>query len=109
MKSEKNNLGEFMQMEKIICDFCEVLTDDDKYMIFSEIKFIFEDSIFNQKNTFKEIFSIAVKHADKIPAVTVWGTNDSISWRRNQNPLLFSGGYQPKKAYYAVMEVAKSG
>ena len=62
-----------------------------------------------QASLFKEIFSIAVKHADKIPAVTVWGTNDSISWRRNQNPLLFKGGYQPKKAYYAVMEVAKSG
>ena len=62
-----------------------------------------------QASLYKEIFSIAVKHADKIPAVTVWGTNDSISWRRNQNPLLFSGGYQPKKAYYAVMEVAKSG
>ena len=62
-----------------------------------------------QASLFKEIFSIAVKHADKIPAVTVWGTNDSISWRRNQNPLLFKGGYQPKKAYYSVMEVAKSG
>ena len=62
-----------------------------------------------QDSLYKEIFSIAVKHADKIPAVTVWGTNDSISWRRNQNPLLFKGGYQPKKAYYAVMEVAKSG
>ena len=61
-----------------------------------------------QASLFKEIFSIAVKHADKIPAVTVWGTNDSISWRRNQNPLLFKGGYQPKKAYYSVMEVAKS-
>ena len=62
-----------------------------------------------QASLYKEIFSIAVKHADKIPAVTVWGTNDSISWRRNQNPLLFKGGYQPKKAYYSVMEVAKSG
>ena len=41
-----------------------------------------------QASLFKEIFSIAVKHADKIPAVTVWGTNDSISWRRNQNPLI---------------------
>lgn len=62
-----------------------------------------------QASLYKEIFSIAVKHADKIPAVTVWGTNDSISWRRNQNPLLFSGGYKPKKAYYSVMEVAKQG
>ena len=62
-KSEKNNLGEFMQIEKIICDFCQVLTDDDKYLIFSEIKFIFEDSIYNQKNTFKEIFDFIINYS----------------------------------------------
>ena len=57
---------------------------------------------------YKEIFQLAVNNADKISAVTLWGTNDSISWRSNRNPLLFSGGYNPKEAYYAVMEVAKS-
>ena len=59
-----------------------------------------------QASLFKEIFSIAVKHADKIPAVTVWGTHDSISWRSSQNPLLFGNNYTPKKAYYSVMQVA---
>lgn len=59
-----------------------------------------------QASLFKEIFSIAVKHADKIPAVTVWGTHDSISWRSSQNPLLFGANYSPKPAYYSVLEAA---
>ena len=59
-----------------------------------------------QAKLFKEIFSIAVKHADKIPAVTLWGTNDGVSWRGSQNPLLFGRGYTPKKAYYSVLEAA---
>ena len=61
-----------------------------------------------QARLYKEIFQLAVNNADKITAVTLWGTNDSISWRSNRNPLLFSAGYAPKEAYYAVVEVAKS-
>ena len=64
-----------------------------------------EDS---QAKLYKEIFSLAYKNADKMSAVTVWGTQDSVSWRRQQNPLLFGNNYTPKKAYYAVMEVAGS-
>ena len=44
-----------------------------------------------QASLFKEVFSAAVKHADKIPAVTVWGTHDNISWRSSQSPLMFGG------------------
>ena len=61
-----------------------------------------------QASLYKEIISLAVKYADKIPAVTVWGTHDSISWRSSQNPLLFGANYSPKKAYEAVMQVAGS-
>ena len=63
----------------------------------------------SQASLYKEIFSLAVNNKNSITALTVWGTNDSVSWRRNQNPLLFSQGYQPKEAYYAVIEVAKGG
>ena len=60
----------------------------------------------NQAVLFKEIFSIAVRNAARIPALTVWGTHDSISWRREKNPLLFGANYSPKGAYYAVMDIA---
>ena len=60
-----------------------------------------------QAALYKEIFQLAVDNAEHITCLTVWGTNDSISWRSSQNPLLFSQGYNPKEAYYAVIEVAK--
>ncbi|MBQ5988786.1 MAG: endo-1,4-beta-xylanase, partial [Oscillospiraceae bacterium] len=62
----------------------------------------------SQAKLFADVFQMAVDHADQIPAVTVWGTNDSISWRRENNPLLFSQGYQPKKAYESVMAIDTS-
>ncbi|MBE6853758.1 MAG: glycoside hydrolase, partial [Ruminococcus sp.] len=58
-----------------------------------------------QAALFKDIFELAVKHADQIPALTVWGTHDSISWRSSQNPLLFGAGYTPKSAYTSVMSI----
>ena len=58
-----------------------------------------------QAQLFKEIFSIAIKHSNNISALTLWGTHDSISWRKNGNPLLFKEGYQPKEAYTAVMSL----
>jgi len=55
---------------------------------------------------FKDVFQMAVDNAASIPSFTVWGTNDSVSWRKNESPLLFSQGYQPKPDYDAVMQVA---
>ncbi|MBQ7002504.1 MAG: endo-1,4-beta-xylanase [Oscillospiraceae bacterium] len=59
-----------------------------------------------QAQLYKDIFQMAVDNKDSISCLTVWGTNDSISWRKDQNPLLFSQGYVAKPAYDAVMEVA---
>lgn len=59
-----------------------------------------------QANLYKAIFEMAIDNAAQMPAFTIWGTCDNYSWRSSQNPLLFSQGYQPKDAYYAVMELA---
>ena len=37
----------------------------------------------SQASLYKEIFQLAVNNKNYITALTVWGTNDSISWRRN--------------------------
>ena len=58
-----------------------------------------------QAQLFADVFQMAADHADQIPALTVWGTHDSISWRRDNTPLMFGANYTPKAAYNAVMAV----
>ena len=58
-----------------------------------------------QADLFKAVFEMAVDNYKQIPSFTVWGTHDSISWRKDQTPLLFGSGYTPKKAYDAVMSI----
>jgi endo-1,4-beta-xylanase len=37
-------------------------------------------------------------------ALTVWGTTDSASWRREYNPLPFDGAFKPKYAFYGLIQ-----
>ncbi|MFA9191627.1 endo-1,4-beta-xylanase [Flavobacterium sp. FZUC8N2.13] len=60
------------------------------------------------------IFKLFLKHKDKISRVTFWGVNDAQSWLNNfpiqgrtDYPLLFDRDFEPKKAYQAVIDVAK--
>jgi len=62
----------------------------------------------SQANLYEDIFKLAMQNADKIPAVTIWGTTDNVSWRSSQNPLLFSQGYKPKQAYDKIMALTST-
>ncbi len=53
------------------------------------------------------LFRAFVNHRKDIKLVTFWGVNDRDSWRRNGNPLLFDGNWQPKPAFDAVIKAAK--
>jgi len=54
-----------------------------------------------------------MKHHDVLERVTFWGIHDGYSWKNNwpirgrtNYPLLFDRNYQPKPAFYAVLETA---
>lgn len=59
----------------------------------------------DQAALYKELFDLYVEHADHISSVTLWGTSDGVSWRKenNQRPLLFDDSYSPKLSYFAVV------
>ena len=61
-----------------------------------------------------ELFDLMLKHADKIDRVTFWGVADGDSWLnfwpvrgRTNFPLLFDRDYQPKPAFFQVIEEAR--
>ncbi len=61
------------------------------------------------------LFAILVKHAATVDRVTFWGVTDKTSWLndwpvrgRTSYPLLFDRNYQPKPAFFAVLNTAGS-
>lgn len=66
-----------------------------------------------QARRYADLFRLFVKHSDVIESVTFWGVSDGASWLntwpvkgRTNYPLLFDRQLRPKKAWYAVMQVA---
>ena len=74
------------------------------------------DSVQTQLATdYEALFKLFLKHKDKISRVTFWGVNDGQSWLngwplpgRTNYPLLFDREYQPKPAYYKVIDAKKN-
>ncbi len=74
------------------------------------------DSVQNQlASDYEALFKLFLKHKDKISRVTFWGVNDGQSWLngwplpgRTNYPLLFDRSYQPKPAYYKVIDAKKN-
>ena len=56
-----------------------------------------------QAALYKEIVKLAMAHADQIPTLTVWGTMDHLSWRKEGSPLLFTNNYTTKPAYESIV------
>ena len=57
-------------------------------------------------NQYSNLFRVFLKHRDTVKLVTFWGVTDADSWRRNGNPLLFDGNWQPKPAFKVVIDQA---
>jgi endo-1,4-beta-xylanase len=67
-----------------------------------------------QGKRYGEFFKVFVKHRDKITSVLVWGIDDNNTWlkswpmKRFEAPLIFDEGQQPKPAFWAILEAAKT-
>ena len=62
---------------------------------------------------YEELFRLFIKHRDKIPRVSLWGTSDDETWKnyrpvvgRTNYPLIFNSKQQPKRAYFALHKLA---
>ncbi len=63
---------------------------------------------------YAEVFSIFLEYQDILDRVTFWGVHDGHSWKNNfpvrgrtDYPLLFDRQYQPKKAFYSIIDLVK--
>jgi endo-1,4-beta-xylanase len=65
-----------------------------------------EDAQQKLSNQYSNLFRVFLKHRDTVKLVTFWGVTDADSWRRNGNPLLFDGNWQPKPAFKVVIDQA---
>lgn len=61
---------------------------------------------------YEALFQLFLKHRDKIDRVTFWGVHDGQSWLNNwpvpgrtNYPLLFDRQYQPKPAFYSIVNL----
>ncbi|MBQ9807841.1 MAG: endo-1,4-beta-xylanase [Ruminococcus sp.] len=53
--------------------------------------------------TYYEGIVKAIRDCDAVTSLTFWGTNDTMSWRSGDKPLIFDGSYQPKQAYDKIV------
>ncbi len=59
-----------------------------------------------QAEVYAALFRAFLKHGKSVEMVTLWGSNDALSWRRQGRPLLFDGENKPKPAFDAVSRAA---
>ena len=70
-----------------------------------------ESDFQKQKTAYKNLAKAILEGNDKdemdVNAFIVWGITDDTSWKRGQNPLLFTSNYGKKPAYYGMLEAVQ--
>lgn len=65
-----------------------------------------EAGLEKQAKYYRAIMDAILQHKDSISAVVFWGIDDAASWRGDRMPLLFTGDYTAKPAFYAIADAA---
>jgi len=63
-----------------------------------------EEQAIRQGVLYAQLFDLCKKYPGKFVRMTLWGLDDASSWRSQQNPLLFDGNLEPKKAFFAALD-----
>ena len=56
------------------------------------------------KDMVKQILELNESGETDVNAIIVWGITDDTSWKRGQDPLLFTSNYKKKPAYYGFLD-----
>lgn len=74
-----------------------------------------EDAYAKWEAHYMDFFNLFVKHSDKISRVTLWGVNDTQSWKngfpvrgRTDYPLLFDRKFEPKPIVEKLFNMTKA-
>jgi endo-1,4-beta-xylanase len=96
---EGADVGIFFQYDSINNPYPEALPDSMQKIL---------------ANRYSAFFKIFLLHSKSIDRVTLWGVQDSNSWLnewpvrgRSNYPLLFNNDYQPKQAFWALVNLTK--
>ncbi|MDR0411300.1 MAG: endo-1,4-beta-xylanase [Treponema sp.] len=56
---------------------------------------------------YAELFNVFKKYAEYIGRVTMWGIDDSSSWRKQACPTMFNDTLRPKPAFFGALDTDK--
>ncbi|MCL2821429.1 MAG: endo-1,4-beta-xylanase [Oscillospiraceae bacterium] len=71
---------------------------------YNNYKKLDDDEEKKQATFYAELFILFKKYSDDITRVTIWGLDDSTSWRSGGSPLLFNANGTAKLAFFAVTD-----
>lgn len=63
-----------------------------------------EAGLKKQAQLYSDVMDAAVKYADSVSAVVIWGVTDDTSWRADRIPLIFDDQFKAKPAFYSMID-----
>jgi endo-1,4-beta-xylanase len=86
----------------------EIEKDDPDPYTLNKRQPLNEKELINQGRLYAKMFKVFKQFAEvnpgKLNRVTIWGLKDNESWGRFYCPLLFDDNFNPKPAFYAVLD-----